>query len=360
MIARRDAELPLAFALSLLAFFSLNALLGPRIDGARRDTGLDDELALYPSGRMLSQISCGYRNVVADYLWLRAIQYYGKHRKGDRIFDKAAHVFRVLTDLDPRFVEAYRFGALVVIEDAGEPEEGYRLLRKGIRENPDAWELCFDLGFHHFLNKEHEKAARYFQLASKYPGSDGRAARFAAFAGKKMGDLESSRRLWEGILETTGNDKYREAARFALKSIQAAEDTTYLAAGVRRYRNTYGSGPERLSDLTSARIVPRIPLDPFGGSYLIRPATGQVRSSYLLARDVKRDISVLEGVVRRFRKERNRYPADLEETVRRGYLDAVPSPMGAEYRLNRTTGEIDVFFDFLERAAGHARTGGRG
>ena len=225
----RRAELPAALLALLLISVGANTAIAPRIEAARIGTDLEEELALYPSGRFLSQATAGFRNVAADLLWLRAIQYYGRHKQTDMVFDKAAHVFEVLTDLDPLFLDAYRFGALVVVQDAKKPRLGYDLLRKGIRKNPESWALHFDLGFLCYLNGEYELAASAFRQAARLPGDRDRAARFAAMAEKRTGRLDASRELWEEVLSTTRNDRYREAAEFALLTIDAAEDTARLA-----------------------------------------------------------------------------------------------------------------------------------
>ena len=43
--------------------------------------------------------------------WLRAVQYYGEHRRSDMRFTRMEHVFDILTSLAPGFLPAYVFGA---------------------------------------------------------------------------------------------------------------------------------------------------------------------------------------------------------------------------------------------------------
>lgn len=341
-----------ALLFALAASYGLNRAIGPAIESRREPTTIEQELSFYPSGKFLRPLTGGLHNVTADMLWLRAIQYYGEHRKTDLVFDKAAHVFRVLTDLDPGFVEAYRFGALVVIEDARMPEEGYALLRKGIRENPDRWELPFDLGFHHFLAKEYDAAATYFHRAVDLAPGNERVVRFAAFAEKRRGGLGQAEEMWEEILRTTDNDPFREAARFALLGIRAARDTTVIAAASRRFRDRYGRWPGGAEDLVRAGVLPAAPVEPYGERYLIQPETGEVRSSFLLAREVRRDLGVLQGVVDRFHDSRGRWPAGFRETVDLGFLVEEPAPWGIRYlidpadgRVRATLGGQDVLFE---------------
>lgn len=325
---------------ALLVVAAANGVAGPAIEGYRVSTSLEEELAFYPSGRFLIQASCGFRNLLADLLWFRAIQYYGEHRKTDLIFDKAAHIFRIITDLDPHFIDAYRFGSLVIIEDAFDPGAGYELLRKGIRENPHRWELPFDLGFHHFLQDEFDVAAAWFERASNLAPENERVIRFAANAEKRRGGLDSSEEMWKALYESTGNEALREAALFALKGIRVVRDTTLLAGAAREYRVRAGRWPRSTDQLARAGLIGAVPVEPYGNRYLIQPATGEVVSGFLLAREIRRDKIVLGMIVNRFREERGRLPSGLPEMCSAGLLEEIPSPWGIEYIVDGETGEI--------------------
>jgi tetratricopeptide (TPR) repeat protein len=353
----RRIELPLVLLIALSCVAGENRFVGPAVAARRMRTTLEQELAFYPSGRMLRQVTAGFSNVTADFLWLRAIQYYGEHRKTDLVFDKAAHVFRVLTDLDPHFVEAYRFGALVVIEDAGDPDAGFEILRKGIRENAGSWELAFDLGFHHFLRGEYGRAASYFRRASSLRPENERVARFAAYAEKKSGGLDSSEEMWREILESTENERFREAAEAALRGIQAARDTTALARFARDYRQRFGAFPRRPEDLVRAGILAAVPSEPYGERYVIHPGTGEVQSSYLLAREILQNQRVLQRLVEAFRLEHGRVPANLEELVVAGLASEIPSPWGVHFTLDAATDSVRASVAAPVRGAPPAATG---
>jgi len=339
----RTIPAALLFGAAVLVAVGANAFVAPEIEKRRVATNLEEELAFYPSGELIRQVTGGFPNLVADLLWLRAIQYYGEHRKTDLVFDRAAHVFEVLTDLDPHFIEAFRFGALVVVEDAGDPERGMELLRKGIRANPDCWELFFDLGFHYFRRGDHDAAATYFRRASLIEGAPPRVARFAAAAEKRRGGLEMAERLWEEILRTTENEMFQEAAVFALKGIAAARDTTLLAAQGRLFHERHGRYPRDPAEMIEAGLLDQIPIEPYGARYLIHPENGEVRSAFLLDREVRRDLYILQSGVDAFRTELGRLPGSLEEVVEVGLIDEIPSPWGVRYRLSDEKGAVEAF-----------------
>jgi hypothetical protein len=144
---------------------------------------------------------------------------------------------------------------------------------------------------------------------------------------------------WE-TLETTENDRFREAARFALLGIQASRDTTVLARSVREFRDRYGRFPREPGEMARAGLLDRVPEEPFGERYVVQPKTGEVRSSFLLGREIRRDLGVLQRAADRFRAEYGRVPDDPEELVAAGMLAEVPSPWGGRYSIDRGTGEV--------------------
>ncbi len=140
----------------------------------------------------------------------------------------------------------------------------------------------------------------------------------------------------------TSNDKTKAAAEFAIRSIDASRDTLYLAGRGRLFHQQYGHFPRSIGDLLSAGLIHAAPTEPFGSHYVMQPATGEVRSWYLLARELKRDIHVLKKIVDRYRVERNSYPPDLAELHREGYLAEIPGPFGVTYSIRQDSGDVDA------------------
>jgi len=166
-----------------------------------------------PSGKFVREFSLGYREVVADAVWLSAVQYYGDFRKGNHDLRYFSGLIDIVTSLDPHFTFAYLFGALVVSEDAGSFEEGTDILKRGMSRNPTSWQLPFEIGFLNFVNRrDNALAARYFELASRLPGAPEYAGRFAAFVYSKAGDSGSSIRMWEEYKEHADDPFLKELA----------------------------------------------------------------------------------------------------------------------------------------------------
>ena len=183
------------------------------------------ELAYYPSGRHLRAASMGHGETAADLAWMRAVQYYGAHRQTDNRFDHLPHVFEVLTDLAPRFVPAYVFGAFAMAQEGGDFARAAALMDKGLAANPRSGTLAFQAGFLHYVRpggRDLDRAAELFQQASRMPDGPPQAARFAAYARQHAGNLAVAYELWAMVARTSDNRYLREMAVRNMRRIEEA------------------------------------------------------------------------------------------------------------------------------------------
>ena len=209
-----------AIGLLLAAVFWAGSVwVGPR---AERSDAVEQELLYYPSGKFLKNAVVGYAQAAAAVAWLQTVQYYGKHKRGDRVFDMMYHLCDIVTDLDPKFTEPYTFGSFVLFTDAGKPEEGFRLLQKAREKNPDSWEAFFESGFAYYVfAQDYPRAAGYFRKAAELPGAPEYTARFAAYVAQRAGELETSLVLWQELARRTDNPAMRKWAEEKIEEIQA-------------------------------------------------------------------------------------------------------------------------------------------
>jgi hypothetical protein len=186
-----------------------------------RDPVAAFELMYFPSGRMLGTAALGFDGLASDVSFLRAIQYYGEHRLSDRQYPWAQHLFDVITDLDPRFVTPYIFGALVLAEDCRRLEAAVALLEKGALVAPDRWEYPFEAGFlTRVWSRDHARSAAYFTRAIALPGAPDYVRRFAAFAFMEGGSPGEALRLWREIESTCDEPGLREIARRYIERLE--------------------------------------------------------------------------------------------------------------------------------------------
>ncbi len=184
-----------------------------------------EELSYYPSGNHLRPATLGHAESAADLAWIRAVQYYGEHRRSDNRFIKMEHVFDILTTLSPEFVDAYIFGAFALAQEGQDFKAAEALMLKGIDANPTSGRLAFELGFLYYVRpggRELTHASEYFEQASRQPDGPPQASRFAAFARQNSGNLGVALELWGNVFEGTNNPELRRMAEREIGRIRHA------------------------------------------------------------------------------------------------------------------------------------------
>jgi tetratricopeptide (TPR) repeat protein len=218
---RRAIEIVVAAFLLLVLYYSARA-----VETLSRRK-YQHEVMYLPSRRFIEEVSLGYRNLAADILWFRTIQYYGSYRMGENDIALFNHLVDVITDLDPQFVFAYLFGALIIAEDLGCFREGIKFLEKGVRNNPDDWWLMFEMGFLYYVDaRNYTEAMRCFRKASLMPGADDIARRFAAFVAAKAGHTETSIAMWKELARTSENPHIRALAERYIDKLEGELEAT--------------------------------------------------------------------------------------------------------------------------------------
>ena len=194
-------------ALAVVMVFSLHAFDTNTTEEAKQ------ERLYFPSGTFLKEASLGFREVNADYLWFRFIQYYGSFAKGQNNFMHFKLLIDGITTLDPQFVEAYHFASLVSWSDLGKPYESIEILKQGILHNPDTARLPFQVGMiYHAVAHDFSRAAFWFNTAAKCSDATDLERRFAAYTRYRSGDNLGSIQLWTDLYEQTDQPGMKKLA----------------------------------------------------------------------------------------------------------------------------------------------------
>ena len=187
-----------------------------------------EELSYYPSGEKLALATLGHAESFADLAWLRAVQYYGEHRRTDMRFTRLYHVFDILTSLSPRFTPAYVFGSFALAQEGHDFAHAEALMLKGLEANPTSGRLAFELGFLYYVRpggRDLSRAAEYFEQAARLPDGPPSARRFAAYVRQNAGDFVVARALWREVAESSTNRYLREMAEREIRKIDEARAT---------------------------------------------------------------------------------------------------------------------------------------
>lgn len=249
----------------LMVFTSQNSL-----DLANVTDVQHGELLYFPSARFTRAAAFGFTNLAADGIWLKVIQYYGQHSLSDREYKYLGHMFDLLTYLAPKFKIAYNFGALLLVSDARDPAGAIKLLDKGISFNPEDWSIPFTKGFVNYIFiGNYREASRWFTISSRLDGAPEMAGRFAAFALKKGGDINTSRKLWMEIYNKSRNYAEKDIAKMYIDQIDQQLIIDKLNSIVSTYQKEKGVWPKGLGEMVSSGHLKYIPKDPLGGRFMI-------------------------------------------------------------------------------------------
>jgi hypothetical protein len=256
-----------------------------QLDQQRAATPKLQRFMYLPQGEYLRVAVLGYEQVAADLLWIQTIQAMGERKVSEEAGHWIAQAFDVITTLDPRFVHVYEAGGIALATLVVMVEESNRLLEKGIRHNPEVWQLPFLLGFNYYFEfHDDRKAADYIARASRLPGAPAYLAPFAARLYVSARDPQDAIDFLAQMYARTTDENVKQVLEQRLKEVVVERDLQLLEEAISRYRTLYRRPPQRLEDLAGPGLLRKLPQEPSGGRYLYDPQTQSVRSSEMKER----------------------------------------------------------------------------
>jgi tetratricopeptide (TPR) repeat protein len=215
-------DVPLIIVLVLA--LGASALLTRWIDEHHARTGTEfSEQQLYVGGATARRLTLAFNGLAADWYWMRSLQYVG----GKIVAYEDTHggqfglnnlstldlrllpsLLRVTTTLDPQFIPAYEYGAVILPEV--NPEEAISLLNHGIAANSSSWRLYQHLGYIYWQRREFERASEIYATGASLPGAPAWMAAMAARMKAEGGSLEAAREMYRHLYEASDDQAVRE------------------------------------------------------------------------------------------------------------------------------------------------------
>lgn len=211
-----DKRRPL-YVLLLILFIGIGAVQS-KIDPTRMRMKTDDsskeskELLVQLPGQFIVASFAGFREVVAGALWIRADEFFHEGQ-----YQAIIPLVRLVTWLDPHNIDVYTTGAWHLdynfvdrnqMSDKRYIPASVALLNEGIKNNPNIYDLYFELGWTHYNKKlyDDEKALKCMEEACKrdsYDVSSGRKLprpefvdRMLAHQYEKVGRFDDAINQW--------------------------------------------------------------------------------------------------------------------------------------------------------------------
>ncbi|MDD8026710.1 MAG: hypothetical protein PHI34_09345 [Acidobacteriota bacterium] len=229
-----------------------------------------------PSGAYLKPVTFGFPSLAADLIYLWSIQYFGNPAIPDK-FKYFTHIFSIISELDPRYVDPYEVGALIALYDARDVPLAVRILDLGLAKNPDRWIFPLEAGHYAKLYaKDVELARAYYKKAMDIPGAPAITKRLYANAAFKALDYRTAWETWREVYDTSADAAVRKIASNHLYNIQSVVDGEAVRNAVFDFRARFGRNPADLEELVRSGRLREVPRDFDGRDYLYDPRTGGI------------------------------------------------------------------------------------
>lgn len=258
------------------------------LDGFRA-TGPSLQIDYVLPGPILRISALEFDGLASDLLFLKATTFYGERgykriRLAPDDWDRLTQVLQGAAELDPRFLDPYHFGEMVLTWDAGRPADANRLLEKALRHRPSDWVIPFYLGFNHFyFLHDSAKGAAYLMAASRLPESHGFLGLLAARLSTQAGRTEAAIMFLDELGGSTSDPRLKQQITQRADALKAI---ALIERGGVVYQQRYGKAPERVEQLVEARVLKAVPLDPYGGRFFLDEQGKVQTTSRLVPRPV--------------------------------------------------------------------------
>jgi hypothetical protein len=249
-----------------------------RLGRIPREDPLGRDLLYLPSPEMLEILSVGHPNLVADILYMWSIQYYSQFQPNER-FLYLETVYNLITDLDPRFFDAYRIGALIMEIQTGGDEKQLqaavrRLFDKGLKNMPQSWELAEAAAWDMYMRFNDRTAAlHYAELAAQIPGAPARIKRMVGvWLDSESGwTVDDSIAYWRKAYEEAVDARDAQVCQSKLYDAVVTKDRGKLEPLLSAYAQRHGRCATDWQELVRAGMLSQAPLDLVGNPYGIDP-----------------------------------------------------------------------------------------
>ena len=260
-------------------------LVGRWLDAHR--PGLQTEIqheSLYLTGNALKRMSLGFNGLVADWYWMRALQYVGGKilsapgpiqldDLGQLDMRLLAPMLDISTTLDPAFMEPYMYAAIVL--PAIDEEEAIRITRKGIAANPQQWRLYQHLGYIYWQRGDYASAGDAYSQGAAISGAPAWMQAMKAKMAAEGGSRSVAREIYGRMYEEAGDASVKEMARLRLLQLQSMDQRDVIRKLLEIYRSKVGRCPGSWAEMAPLLRAARLqiadggPIDPGGTPYTL-------------------------------------------------------------------------------------------
>ena len=247
---------------------------------------------LYLNGKTARRISLGFNGLMADWYWMRSLQYVGKKilsqpdsvaidDLGKLNLKLLAPLLDTATTLDPQFLDPYEYAAIVL--PAVDVKEAIRITQKGIAANPNAWRLYQHLGYIYWQQGDYQAASETYGRGAQIPDAPAWMEAMKAKMVADGGSRDTAREIYIRMFEQSNDEQVKDMARKHVWLLDSLDQRDVLRKVMQAYRDKTGNCPTSWTELREAFRVLSIPvdasgapLDPTGVPYLLQAGKCEV------------------------------------------------------------------------------------
>ena len=216
----------------------------------------DEDLAL--QGARLKGYSLGFEGLIADWYWMKSLQYVGdkiiKSNETISLDNLKSLNPRLLypyldnaTTLDPQFIDAYSYGAIVL--PAIDSEQAIKIARKGIDNNPENWRLYHQLGYIYWTLKDYPKATETYAQGAKISGAPPFMQMMAAKMKSEGGSRDIARDIYTQMYEQAQDENVKETARLRLLQLDSLAEQDAVQKILQNFQTQNNRCPNNLREI---------------------------------------------------------------------------------------------------------------
>lgn len=231
-----------------------------------------------PSGQYLKFATFGNSSLLADLIYVWAIQYYSDYTIPD-MYEYLDHIFSIINELDPSYLDPYDIGAVIAAYEAEDLDLALKILDRGLEKNPEQWLFPY-MAAHYaqMIKKDHKLAQEYYKKAMNIEEVPPIVERLYANAIFKSMDYKRALQSWLEIYKTAKDERIKKIASNHLYNITATIDIQKINEAIEKFKGSYGRNPMELSQLVRAGFLDSLPKDLDGKEYIYDSKTGEVKT----------------------------------------------------------------------------------
>ena len=238
---------------------------------------------LYVDGNTARRMSLGFNGLIADWYWMRSLQYVGKKvlslpsdvpldDLGSLDLRLLAPLLDTATTLDPSFMQPYEYAAVVL--PAVDVDAAIRITNKGIVANPSSWKLYYHLGYIYWQRGDYQAAANTFGRGAQIAGAPPWMMAMEGKMALEGGSRTTAREVYQKMFEQSDDKKVKDMAALRLLQLDSVEQRDAIRKVLSSFKTTYKRCPVTWSEIALVLQSMRFkqnregdPLDPSGAPY---------------------------------------------------------------------------------------------